>query len=294
MLDVINLSKEYPTPRGSLSVLAEVSLNLSRGEAAAIMGPSGSGKSTLLHILGALDTPSSGSVTLDGANPFELDEKGLAAFRNEKVGFVFQEYALFPNMTVEENLQYALEKAQANAIVQELMYVMDIEQLQNRKPDTLSGGQKQRVALARALVRKPQLLLLDEPLSALDSEMRLKLQDHILKLHKEFNLTTILVSHDFSEIFKMSDTTMMLKNGKISGQGIPSEILVNEPGSGDFQLIGEVINIEKENFAYVISVSVGNNIIKINSSEDEAIQLNVGDKVLVSLKLLNPLIKKIS
>jgi molybdate transport system ATP-binding protein len=136
--------------------------------------------------------------------------------------------------------------------------------------------------------------LLDEPLSALDSEMRLKLQDHILKLHKEFSLTTILVSHDFSEIFKMSDTIMMLKNGKISSKGIPSEILFDQQISGDFQLIGEVINIEQENFVYVISLSVGNNIIKINSARDEAMEFNVGDKVLVSLKALNPLIKKIS
>jgi len=286
-----SIYKTLQTAQGTINL--DIFFEIEQGKLVTLFGPSGSGKTTILRILAGLTSPQKGRIAFNNETWFDTKNINLPP-QKRQVGFVFQEYALFPNMTVEENLQYALGKAQANAIVQELMYVMDIEQLQNRKPDTLSGGQKQRVALARALVRKPQLLLLDEPLSALDSEMRLKLQDHILKLHKEFNLTTILVSHDFSEIFKMSDTTMMLKNGKISGQGIPSEILVNEPGSGDFQLIGEVINIEKENFAYVISVSVGNNIIKINSSEDEAIQLNVGDKVLVSLKLLNPLIKKIS
>jgi len=171
---------------------------------------------------------------------------------------------------------------------------MDLEQLQNRKPDTLSGGQKQRVALARALVRKPKLLLLDEPLSALDTEMRLKLQDHILKLHKEFNLTTILVSHDFSEIHKMSDTIIILENGKIRSTGIPSEVLLNQQNSKDINLTGDIVQLENDSNSCVVSISVGNNILKINVDEKELRKINIGDTVFISLKALNAVIKKIS
>jgi molybdate transport system ATP-binding protein len=174
-----------------------------------------------------------------------------------------------------------------------LMHVMDLEQLQNRKPDTLSGGQKQRLALARALVRKPKLLLLDEPLSALDTEMRLKLQNHILKLHKEFNLTTILVSHDFSEIYKMSDTILMLENGKIRRSGVPSEILWNQENSEDLKFTGEVINIEKYHLTVIVSVLIANNIIKTTIEEIDTNNLNIGDKVIVLLKAFRPVIKKI-
>ncbi|HEY6976636.1 MAG TPA: ATP-binding cassette domain-containing protein [Chitinophagaceae bacterium] len=287
-----SIYKTLQTAQGTINL--DIFFEIEQGKLVTLFGPSGSGKTTILRILAGLTPPQKGRIIFNNEAWFDTKKHIDLPSQKRKVGFVFQEYALFPNMTVKENLMYALEKGQENTIVQELMHVMDLEQLQNRKPDTLSGGQKQRVALARALIRKPQLLLLDEPLSALDSEMRLKLQDHILKLHKEFNLTTILVSHDFSEIFKMSDTIMMLKDGKISSKGIPAEILFDQQRSGDFQLIGEVINIEKENFAYVISFSVGNNIIKINSSEEEAMQLNAGDKILISLKALNPLIKKIS
>jgi molybdate transport system ATP-binding protein len=287
-----SIYKTLQTAQGTINL--DIFFEIEKGKLVTLFGASGSGKTTILRILAGLASPEKGRISFN--NKIWLDPKKHIdlAPQKRKVGFVFQEYALFPNMTVKENLQYALQKGQPNSIVQELMYVMDLEQLQNRKPDTLSGGQKQRVALARALVSKPELLLLDEPLSALDSEMRLKLQDHILKLHKEFNLTTILVSHDFSEIFKMSDTIMMLKDGKISSKGIPSEILFNQQRSGDIQFIGDVINIEKENSTCIISLSVGNDIIKVNSPEEEAMQLNLGDKVLISLKVLNPLIKKIS
>jgi molybdate transport system ATP-binding protein len=287
-----SIYKTLQTAQGTIDL--DIFFEIEQGKLVTLFGPSGSGKTTILRILAGLTSPQKGQISFYNEPWFDSKKHIDLPPQKRKVGFVFQEYALFPNMTVKENLQYALEKGQTNSIVQELMHVMDLEQLQNRKPDTLSGGQKQRVALARALIRKPQVLLLDEPLSALDSEMRLKLQDHILKLHKEFSLTTILVSHDFSEIFKMSDTIMMLKNGKISNKGVPSEILFDQQKSENFQFIGEVINIEGENSAYVISLSVGNNIIKINSSKDEVMQLNKGDKVLVSLKVLNPLIKKIS
>jgi molybdate transport system ATP-binding protein len=284
--------KTLHTTQGTIDL--DVFFEIERGKLMTLFGASGAGKTTILRILAGLSAPENGEIFFDNETWLDTKKNIHVPPQKRKVGFVFQEYALFPNMTVKENLVYALQKGQEKNIVQELMHVMDLEQLQDRKPATLSGGQKQRVALARALVRKPKLLLLDEPLSALDIEMRLKLQDHILKLHKEFDLTTILVSHDFSEIYKMSDTIMILEKGKIRSKGIPSEILLNEQKGEDFKLIGEVVTIEKENSLCFISVSIGNNVIKTELDETAAGNLGAGDKVLISLKAINPIIKKVS
>ncbi|HKS39605.1 MAG TPA: ATP-binding cassette domain-containing protein, partial [Blastocatellia bacterium] len=151
MLEVSNLTKEYPTPRGSLLILSDISLRLSRGEAVSIMGPSGSGKSTLLHILGALEPPTSGSVTLDGSNPFELDAKALAAFRNRKVGFVFQDHCLLPQCSVLENvLTPTLVASSGNGSIERARALLDqvgLAERMDHRPSELSGGEKQRVAL---------------------------------------------------------------------------------------------------------------------------------------------------
>lgn len=284
--------KTLQTSKGTIEL--DVFFNVEQGKLVTLFGASGAGKTTILRILAGLTSPENGEIIFDNETWLSTKRNINLPPQKRRVGFVFQEYALFPNMTVKENLYYALEKGESKIIAEELMHVMDLEQLQNRKPATLSGGQKQRVALARALVRKPKLLLLDEPLSALDSEMRLKLQDHILKLHKEFNLTTILVSHDFSEIYKMSDTIMMLENGKIRSSGIPSEVLVNQQNSNNINLIGEVVQIENESGYSIASISVGNNIIKTTVNENEFEKLSVGDKVFISVKALNTVIKKIS
>ncbi len=199
MLEAINLAKDYPTPRGALSVLSGISLRLSRGDAVAITGPSGSGKSTLLHILGALDTPSSGSVTLDGANPFELDEKELAAFRNEKVGFVFQDHCLLPQCSVLENvLVPTLVSQLANHHTERARKLLDQVGLTERiehRPAELSGGEKQRVALARALINDPVLLLCDEPTGNLDRKSAETVASLLLELHALQKTILVVVTH---------------------------------------------------------------------------------------------------
>jgi lipoprotein-releasing system ATP-binding protein len=200
LLTVIELNKDYPTPRGLLSVLAGISLQLSRGEAAAIMGPSGSGKSTLLHILGALDTPSSGTVTLDGASPFELDEKQLAAFRNEKVGFVFQDHCLLPQCSVLENaLTPTLVARSTNNSAERARALLDQVGLAERldhRPAELSGGEKQRVALARALINEPTLLLCDEPTGNLDARSADVVASLLLELHARQKTILVVVTHN--------------------------------------------------------------------------------------------------
>jgi len=199
LLDVKNLNKEYPTPRGSLVVLSGVSFHLSRGDAVAITGPSGSGKSTLLHILGALDTPSSGSVALDGANPFELDEKELAAFRNEKVGFVFQDHCLLPQCSVLENVLTPTLVSRSGADrtdrARMLLDQVGLTERLDHRPAELSGGEKQRVALARALINEPALLLCDEPTGNLDSKSAENVASLLLELHARQRTILVVVTH---------------------------------------------------------------------------------------------------
>src|SRR5689334_14420430 len=263
--------KTLQTSQGTIKL--DILFETAQGKLATLFGASGAGKTTILRILAGLTSPEKGEIIFDDEVWLDTKKNINIPPQKRKVGFVFQEYALFPNMTVKDNLFYALGKGQSKTIVEELMHVMDLEQLQYRKPDTLSGGQKQRVALARALVRKPKLLLLDEPLSALDTEMRLKLQDHILKLHKEFDLTTILVSHDFSEIYKMSDSIMMLEHGKIRSSGIPAEVLPDQ-NSKDISFIGEVVQIENNISPCIVSVAVGNNVIKSTLPQEECKNIN--------------------
>ena len=174
MLAVKNLGKEYPTARGALSILEDVSFTLERGDSASIVGPSGSGKSTLLYLLGALESPSAGSVTLDGGSPFDLDDREIAAFRNTRVGFVFQDHLLLPQCTVLENvLTPTLVGDPDAAATERAVRLIDQVGLRDRvdhRPAELSGGERQRVALARALIRQPPLLLCDEPTGNLDQE----------------------------------------------------------------------------------------------------------------------------
>ena len=200
MLKVANLTKEYPGPRGPLSILSGISLSLSRGEAISIMGPSGSGKSTLLYILGALEPPSAGTVTLDGQNPFELGERELAAFRNKKIGFVFQDHCLLLQCSVLENvLTPSLVAGPGNDYVARARRLLDqvglAERLEHR-PAELSGGEKQRVALARALLMDPVLLLCDEPTGNLDRRSAQGVASLLLELDQRQQTILVVVTHN--------------------------------------------------------------------------------------------------
>lgn len=287
----LNLHKKLRTSGGEMNL--QVETEIKTGSLTTIYGPSGAGKTSVLRMLAGLLTPDNGNIELNGKLWFESTQKINLKPQLRKVGFVFQDYALFPHMTVRENLKFALENKQSSSVINELIELVELGDLENRKPQTLSGGQKQRVALARALVRKPELLMLDEPLSALDHAMRSKLQDYILQIHKEYNLTTLLVSHEMGEVFKMSDEVIVLDEGKIIKQGDPSVLFSNQQVSGKFQFTGEILNIQKEDIIYIISVLIDNNLVKVVADEREAVQLSVGDKVLVASKAFNPIIQKI-
>ena len=219
MLTVSGIGKSYSSPDGEVAVLSDVSLTLAAGDAAAIMGPSGSGKSTLLYILGALEPPTSGTVTLDSTNPFTLPPKSLAAFRNKEVGFVFQDHCLLPQCSVLENvlvptLVGAAEngaEAHARSLVEQVGLAHRIGHL----PGQLSGGEKQRVALARALVRRPRLLLCDEPTGNLDRKSADAVASLLFELQLQQNAILIVVTHSgalaarFPVRFELTDRKLL-------------------------------------------------------------------------------------
>jgi lipoprotein-releasing system ATP-binding protein len=201
LLQVTDLSKEYPTARGALAVLSGVSFSLSPGEAAAIMGPSGSGKSSLLYILGALEPPTSGTVLLDGRDPFQLPPREIAAFRNKAVGFVFQDHCLLPQCTVLENVLIPTLVAPAAGVADAMPFARDLiaqvglaDRIDHR-PGELSGGERQRVAIARAMVRQPRLLLCDEPTGNLDRASAENVAALLLDLHRRQQTMLIVVTH---------------------------------------------------------------------------------------------------
>ncbi|MCP4202658.1 MAG: ABC transporter ATP-binding protein [bacterium] len=199
MLEARNLSKEYATPRGPLPVIEDVSLALAPGEAASIMGPSGSGKSTLLYMLGALEPPSAGTVTLAGENPYELPEPKLAAFRNRKIGFVFQDHCLLPQCSVLENVLTPTLVADSGGGFEDraraLIDQVGLGERLDHRPAELSGGEKQRVALARALIREPLLLLCDEPTGNLDRDSAAKVANLLLELDERRQSILVVVTH---------------------------------------------------------------------------------------------------
>jgi lipoprotein-releasing system ATP-binding protein len=199
VLQASHLTKTYPSPAGNLTILADVSLTLGAAEAAAITGPSGSGKSTLLYVLGALEPPTSGTVTLDGENPYALDPVKLAAFRNRQVGFVFQDHCLLPQCSVLENVLVPTLVGQRDRDAPDrAKHLLDRVGLGARvehRPAELSGGEKQRAAIARALIRQPRLLLCDEPTGNLDADTAAKVADLLVALQQQQNTMMIVVTH---------------------------------------------------------------------------------------------------
>lgn len=274
-------------------MVLDLQLTIEKGEFVTLFGESGAGKTSTLRMLSGLLRPDSGTIEVGEATWFSSQENIDLKPQQRKVGYVFQDYALFPNMNVRQNLEYALQKNQDRAVIEELLEFAELGELQQRKPETLSGGQKQRVALARALVQRPEILILDEPLSALDLKMRLKLQEYLLKVHKKYKLTTILVSHDIAEIVKLSDSVFELQNGSVVKKGTATDFFGLNKTSAKFRFSGEVLKIQKEDVLYVISVLIGNDIIRVVSDPKEAELLKVGDQVLVASKAFNPIIQKI-
>lgn len=293
-MEMIDIQLKKILKSSSGEMLLNVHSSLEEGKFTTVYGKSGAGKSTLLMLLAGLLKPDEGFLSVAGKTWTDTSKKIHLSPQKRNIGYVFQEYALFPNMTVKENLLFALAKNQPKSIIDKLVEIIDLGQLQDRMPLTLSGGQKQRVALARALVSKPKLLLLDEPLSALDHEMRVKLQSYILEVHQEFKLTTILISHDVSEIIRLSDFMIEMDHGEIIRKGDPASMFTNDRVNAKFQFTGEVIKMVKQDFIVIVTVLIGKDLVKVISNDKEAETLQIGDRVLIASKAFNPIIHKIS
>lgn len=218
-LSVKNVTKEYPTRTEPVQVLRDVSFSMDAGENLSIIGPSGCGKSTLLAILGALDEPTSGSISLDGKNPFTLNPTQLAEFRNLQIGFVFQDHHLLPQCSVLENvlIPTLATGASSSEDVERARMLIDRTGLTSRiehRPAELSGGERQRVAIARALIRQPQLLLADEPTGNLDKTTAHEISELLLEIQKDQAMMLILVTHS-QELAKLLSRCVELDNGKL-------------------------------------------------------------------------------
>ncbi len=287
----LDVQKKLHSAEGEMTL--ELDLQISEGHLVTIYGESGAGKTTTLRILSGLLKPDKGVITVDGNTWFDSEKSIYLRPQQRNTGLVFQDYALFPNMTVLENLQFASKSKADKMVIDRLLELMELGALQHRKPGSLSGGQQQRVALARALVQRPKILLLDEPLSALDFKIRIKLQDHLLEAHREFGLTTLLISHDISEISKLSDQVFVLEKGKITKRGTPAEVFVDEKISGKFKFTGQVLNIEKQDVVYIVTVRIQNQVVKVIAQRTEIQGLETGDHVIVASKAFNPVIYKI-
>ncbi|TAK35430.1 MAG: ABC transporter ATP-binding protein [Chloroflexota bacterium] len=206
-----------------------------------LFGPSGSGKSLTLRCIAGLLTPEEGHISVNGRTVFGADGRTNARPQQRRVGYVFQNYALFPHLTVEQNLAYgltAIPRDLAREKVAEMVKVMRLRGLERRKPRELSGGQQQRVAVGRALITEPEILLLDEPFSALDSVIRGKLTEDLLELHRQFPLTTVFVTHDLSEAYTLSDRIVVLEGGRVLQEGRKEDVLQRPTSLEVARLVG--------------------------------------------------------
>lgn len=269
----------------------ELNTCLKANEITAIFGESGVGKTTLLKIIAGLIKPEFGRIEVGDELWLDTQKNINLVIQKRKIGFVFQDYALFPNMSVKENISYAATSKQK---VEELLSLMNLENLAKIYPKNLSGGQAQRVALARALAREPQILLLDEPLSALDFKMRSFLQDELVKILQHFKITTLLVSHDLAEIYKLSHRILELSDGKIIKDARTNEFFTSSNLSAKLRLSATLLEIKKSDILMIFTLLLNQDIVKITLSEEEFLRtyknVKIGDTLLLSIKAFNPII----
>lgn len=285
MIDIA-IERRLTQPSGPLQLA--LCRSIDAGAFVALFGASGAGKTTILRMLAGLARPDSGRIVVDGTPWFDAAARIDLPPQRRSIGVVFQDYALFPNLTVRANVAYGASRGTADWI-DELLDMMQLTSLQNRLPTLLSGGQKQRVALARAVARKPALLLLDEPLAALDAPLRLQLQNDLAGLHRRLGLTTLMVSHDVGEVFRLADQVWRLEGGQVADAGSPQQVFLQRRIAGKLSLRAQVLSLRREDVITIVSLMVGQEIVDVIATDDEAAMLRVGDMIGLSAKTFGAL-----
>ena len=271
--------------------LLELEFEMEEDEFIVVLGQSGSGKTTLLRMLAGLEKPEEGYIEVKGEVWYDSKRGINLPPQKRDVGFVFQDYALFPNMSLFENIAFGMKKKDPRRVM-ELLKLAGLEQLKDKKPSVLSGGQKQRVALLRALAREPKLLLLDEPLSALDPETAITLREEIKKFQRSFNIPTIMVSHSREDALSLASRVLLLSEGKIKSVGKPKDVLFSRRDSPKFSLNGIVLEKEIAEYACILSVAVGTEVVQVVVPRDQEKEFKLGDRVLLSTKAFVPIVRK--
>lgn len=287
----IKLEKTLHGANGPLKL--QVDMRLRAGECVALYGASGAGKTTLLRCLSGLTTPDAGHIRFAGQDWFDSARGLHLPPQQRRVGLMFQDYALFPHLSVRGNIAFALAPGARASRVDDLLEMMGLVGLQHQRPATLSGGQKQRVALARCLAAEPQLLLLDEPLSALDTPTRQQLQHELKQLQQRLGLTMLVVSHDVSEIYRLAQQVWVLEQGRITQADAPLHVFAPGHTSGKFRLTGEVLAMTAADVMVALTVRVGQQIVRVMVMPEQAATLQPGDAVALVAKAFQPMVFKL-
>lgn len=286
----VSFKKKLITSQGPLDL--SVRFEFQSGEMVSLFGESGVGKTTVLRILSGLTKPDEGFIQYGEETWFDSERRINVPVQNRRIGYVFQEQRLFPNMTVRQNLEYVIRDKKDQNRIDEFLQLMDLKELEGRLTQKLSGGQKQKVSLIRALLYRPKILLLDEAFSAIDVNTRFNIQDRLLALQKQMQITTVLVTHDLGEVFRLSEKTFVLENGQVSRYGRPHDVFTENNISGKFKFIGQILSFIKDGLVNIVTVQVGQNLVKVVVTDDEIQDLKVGEKIIVSSKAFNPIILK--
>ena len=273
----------------------DVSFEIPRGKITVLFGPSGAGKSTVLRLIAGLEVADSGKILHGGEVWFDDTRRIDVAPQQRSIGFVFQDYALFPHLTVEKNVAYGVKGKESAKTVKELISLIGLSGYERCYPAQLSGGQKQRVALVRAMARNPDLLLLDEPLSALDWETRARLQTDVKQIIHQFQSTALYVTHDVSEVYKLADYVIVLESGKVVKQGTPEDVFLGKRLSTRIQVVGKVIGIEHDVIMSTVTILHADQFFKalIDREEINGLGLQVGDDVVMGAKSSDVILFKI-
>lgn len=273
----------------------DVTFEIPRGKVTALFGPSGAGKSTILRIISGLETSDGGSISHGEEIWFDKYQGINLPPQRRSIGLVFQDFALFPHLTVERNVAYGIKEKKNLQEIKDLISLVGLSGYEHHYPSQLSGGQKQRVALIRALARKPDLLLLDEPLSALDWETRRQLQEDLKEIIKQFSVTTLYVTHDVTEVYKLANYVAVLESGKVIKTGTPEEIFLGKRLSTRIQIVGKVVGIESDAIMVAVTITHEDQYFKavIDREEIERLNLRIGDDVVIGVKSSDVILFKV-